>query len=190
MACDVDEVIFPFLSNFLEDYNHTNGKALTLEDFKTYDFDGPLGLSVPETVERIYDYLRTDHSHIEPLEEAEDALERLEKCFIPEIITARHPNFETATWGWLQEKLPNRFRAIKLVGYAPIMERPVTKVEICKEIGAVALIDDSYGHISQCPSEGIEGILFGSYPWNQVDQLPRGITRCDDWPKVAEHFNV
>lgn len=190
LACDVDGVLFPLLSHFLEDYNNSHGTNLTPADFKTYDFDGPLGLSVPETVDKIYAFLRADHSHIEPLEEAEYALERLETRFTPEIVTARHSDFETSTWQWLQEKLPNRFTAIKSVGYAPIMERPVTKVEICKQIGAVALIDDSLGHVRLCPPEGIDGVLFGDYSWNQSDELPRGVTRCEDWPKVVEHFNV
>ncbi len=190
MACDVDEVIFPLLDHFLEDFNATNGTDITTGHFKTYDFDGPLGLSVSETVEKIYDFLRADHSHIELLEGVEDATGRLSSNYELEIVTARHPDFEVSTWRYLQEKLPNRFRGIKLIGYAAIMEKPVTKAAVCLELGAVALIDDSVGHLNECVDVGVEGVLFGDYAWNQSEKLQPEITRCFNWPSVAEHFNV
>lgn len=190
LACDVDEVLFPLLDNFLEDYNQTNGTDIATRQFMTYDFDKPLGLSVPETVDVLYEYLHTDHSHIEPLEGVEDALGRLSKKFDLEIVTARHPQFEMATLRWLQEKIPMKFRSIKLIGYAAIMEKPVTKAEVCHELGAVALIDDSVEHVVTCAENGVEGVLFGDYYWNQTKELPPGVTRCESWQQVAEHFNV
>lgn len=190
LACDVDEVLFPLLDNFLEDYNQANSTDIAAHEFMTYDFDKPLGLSVPETIDTLYKYLHTDHSHIEPLEGVEDALGRLSRNFELEIVTARHPQFEIATLHWLQDKLPVKFRSIKLIGYAAIMEKPVTKAEICHEIGAVALIDDSVEHVTTCAENGVEGVLFGNYSWNQTDKLPQGVTRCESWQLVAEHFNV
>lgn len=190
LACDVDEVFFPLLGHFLEDYNATHGTNITPDQFKTYHFDGPLGLTVPQTVEKIYSFLRSDHSQIELLEGVEDAIERLEKRFDMHVVTARHPDFETATWQWLQQRLPDKFKGIKLIGYAPIIEKPTTKAHVCKGLGAVALIDDSIDHVLPCAEEGIEGILFGDYPWNQADILPAGVSRCPTWQDVPEHFNV
>lgn len=69
------------------------------------------------------------------------------------------------------------------------MEKPKTKAEICHALGASTLIDDSLVHVSQCVDAGIDGILFGDYPWNQSAQLPDGIKRCVDWSAVLEHFD-
>ena len=190
IACDVDEVFFPFLENFLNSYNDENGTDITPEAFNEYHFHGPLGLTVSETVDKVYDYLRKDLSHIQPLYGVENAIERLSAKYDLEIVTARHPEFEVQTWRWLQEKLPDKFRAIKLIGYAPMQEKPIKKADVCVEIGAFALIDDSVNHIAECAEIGIEGILFGDYPWNQVEQLPKNVTRCINWQEVAEHFNV
>ncbi|MGH7234327.1 MAG: hypothetical protein ACREF7_02680, partial [Candidatus Saccharimonadales bacterium] len=74
--------------------------------------------------------------------------------------------------------------------YAPMMEAPKSKAEVCQELGAIALIDDSLGHTKECAEVGIEGILFGDYYWNQVDVLPPGVTRCVDWQAVNQHFNI
>lgn len=191
IACDVDEVLFPFIENFLRHYNEENGTNFEPEEFEEYHFHNRLGLSVPKTVDRINEYTReSDHSTIELLDGAEDAIERLASVYELEIITARHPEFEVKTWTWLQEQLPEKFRAIKAIGYAGRQERAVTKAEVCTEIGAIALIDDSIDHIRECHSVGIPGVLFGDYSWNRNAELPEGAIRCADWPAVARHFGV
>lgn len=190
IAIDVDEVLLPFIQNFLLDYNQENGTNYQPHDFSSYHFHGPLGISVEESVEKVYSYLRQDHSHIEPLEGVEEALEWLSARFDLEIVTARHPEFEVNTLKWLQDKLPDRFRALKMIGYSPVMEKSVTKAEICMEINAIALIDDSLDHVTECAAIGVRGLLFGDYPWNQAEKLPYGVTRCRDWQEVVAHFNV
>ncbi len=70
------------------------------------------------------------------------------------------------------------------------MEMPVTKAEICQKIGAFALLDDSISHLVECAEVGVDGYLFGDYPWNQVEELPNGIVRCLDWQEVADNLNV
>ena len=82
------------------------------------------------------------------------------------------------------------FVSTTFIGFPEVMEKPLTKAEVCKEIGAVALIDDSLKHLLQCSEVGIEGILFGDYPWNQTDSLPENITRCTNWLEVLEHLNI
>ena len=190
LAVDVDEVFKPFLSNFLIDHNSRYGTDHRVEDFESYHFEGTLGLTVPETVGRVFDYLREDHSHIEPIEGAQEAIDRLQTRFDIEVITARDPQFEANTDIWLRSKLGDFFTGLNMVGYSPIMEKPVTKAEICVTLGAVAMIDDSLSHIKDCVEAGVEGVLFGDYVWNQADELPAGVTRCVNWPAVAEHFGV
>jgi uncharacterized HAD superfamily protein len=191
IAVDVDEVLFPFIDVFLEDYNLKYSLNLTKDQFHTYEFSGPLGLSVPETVDRIYSFQKTlGSSSVEPIETAREAIAQLASKFSLAVITARHSQFETLTTNWINEHFPNYFANISLVGFADIMEHPKTKAEVCIEFGASTLIDDSLYHLRQCAAVGIKGILFGDYPWNQTDELPEGIVRCSNWTNVLEHLEI
>ena len=42
----------------------------------------------------------------------------------------------------------------------------VSKPEMCRAIGAVALIDDSADYATQCAEAGVPTVLFGEYGWN------------------------
>ncbi len=64
-----------------------------------------------------------------------------------------------------------------------------TKTEILQSIGADFLIDDQLKHCISAADAGIGAVLFGAYPWNRVDTLPRGVTRCSDWSAVLEYFD-
>ncbi len=79
--------------------------------------------------------------------------------------------------------------SVSYIGYAAVMSNPRKKVEVCKDIEAIALIDDSIGHITECVEAGMQGILFGDYPWNQTEELSSGIVRCSNWPEVLEYFD-
>ncbi len=189
IAVDVDEVLFPFAEEFIRSHNPKHGTRLELEHFTSYDFDGPLGLSVRETIERVFDFIdETEHMCIIPIQDAKESVSKLSERFELVVVTARDPRFERVTKEWLEEHFPGCFNGIEMVGYAPIMEKPVTKAEVCAKIGAIALVDDSLPHLKQIAEHGLRGVLFGNYPWNQVDYLPAGVVRKDNWPRVLEYF--
>lgn len=72
-----------------------------------------------------------------------------------------------------------------------------SKAEMCREIGAIALVDDAPGYIADCLRNGGEqfrlGIVFGEYGWNKEDPEvvcaddPR-LQRCRDWKQVREEL--
>lgn len=189
IAVDVDEVLFPFVEEFVKHDNAIHGGQFTAAQFSTYAFENVLQTTMHDSMTRVYDFNRIDHSHIEPLEQARQALITLSEQFDLAIVTARHPQFEANTSSWLSRHLDGFFTSLSHIGYSPVMEKPVKKVDVCQELGAIALIDDSISHVSECAQEGLEGILFGNYPWNQADRLPSGVVRCLDWPAVLEHFD-
>lgn len=190
LAMDVDEVLFPLLEHFLMSHNVQQNTQFSFDDFKTYHFEDVLGLSVPETVDRVYAFSAADHSHIDPILSTQEGITRLKNRFDIEIVTARHEQFRPNTSKWLHDKIGQFFGDIHMIGYAPILEKPLTKAEICLLIGAVALVDDNPTHVFEMPEVGKEGILFGNYPWNRDVILPKGVTRCEDMIEVAEHFGV
>ena len=44
----------------------------------------------------------------------------------------------------------------------------VSKPEMCRAIGAVALVDDSADYAAQCAEAGVPTVLFGEYGWNRT----------------------
>jgi predicted amidohydrolase len=62
-----------------------------------------------------------------------------------------------------------------------------SKAEMCTEIGAICLVDDSQNYANQCAAAGISVLLFGRYPWNsdsvsEALALQTGrVTRVMNW---------
>lgn len=191
IAVDIDEVLFPFTEEFIRSYNSKHGTKIEISQFTSYDFDGILGLPVPEKVKIVFDFIyETKDMEILPTQGAINAIEKLSESFELVVVTARDPRFERLTTDWLEEHFPGHFRGIEMVGYAPIMDKPVTKAEVCSNLGAVALVDDSISHLSGIIEHGIDGILFGNYPWNQSEYLPPGVVRKDNWSSILDYLEI
>ncbi len=192
IATDIDEVLFPFVREFAVWHNQEYGTSIADGDFVTYEFEHVLGVTIPETIHRVHTFLRIEHGHlgVSPLEEAENAISLLGENFDLAAVTARHPEFETPTMNYLMRYFRGVITNLTLVGHPETMDIMRTKAEVCAELAAIALIDDSVKHVSDCAREGIQGILFGSYPWNQTDGLPAGVVRYENWDSVLEHFGV
>jgi uncharacterized HAD superfamily protein len=190
IAIDIDEVLFPFVENFVEHDNAIYGGNVSPAQFTSYAFEHVLNISLEESVERVYSFNGVDHRHITPIELSVHAIQKLSEKYDLAVITARHPKFESNTLAWLEHHLPEVFSAVHFIGYAAIMEKPRTKAEVCRELGASTLVDDSLEHVTLASAEGIESVLFGNYPWNQAGELPEGVTRCNDWQEVLEYFDA
>ncbi len=190
IAVDIDEVLLPFVREFLVWYNPRNGTTFAPEQFHTYRFEDITGRSVPDTMKDIYDFCAIPNLHIEPLDEAQAAIAELNKRFDLALLTARHPDYKSPTELWVEQHFRGMFKSLDMIGYELVMEKPRTKAEVCKELGAFMLIDDSLQNVTECARQGIEGVLFGNYPWNQAEELPEDVTRCEDWLAVLEHIDV
>lgn len=190
MATDIDEVLFPFVAEFSTWHNEQYGTDLSVNDFHTYEFEAVLKVPVPEAVHRIRVFLHQDHRHVEPLEEAQDAIARLGSVYKLVAITARHPEFEHTTRAYLLEHFRNHVTDLSLVGHRETVDVLRTKAEVCKDFEAIALIDDSVAHVTGCAEANIQGVLYGDYPWNSTDHLPESVVRCTNWKQVLELFNV
>lgn len=61
-----------------------------------------------------------------------------------------------------------------------------TKADMCKAVGAVALVDDNVSYCVQCADALEKVVLFGSYGWNaQPPALPRNVARATDWHEAV-----
>lgn len=188
VAVDIDEVLFPFVDEFAKHHNELYGTKLRQSDFTSYKFEEVLAGSFEDALAKVYAFNELEHLDIAPLVDLE-GLQEITDRYALVAVTARNPRFERQTNQWISQHFPNVFTDIKMIGYAPVMERPVTKVAVCLELGAIALIDDSVSHVSECAAEGVTGILFGDYPWNNTEILPPNVYRCTDWQQVRDCLN-
>lgn len=191
VACDFDEIFFPFMTNFLKDHNDRFGTDHSIEEILTYELEQDIGIDFSEAVDRVYAFNNLDCLHIDPLEDSVDAVHRLSGKYDLEIVTARHPMHAGNTKKWASMHYGDIFRGMAFIGHPGAVENYRTKAEVCREIGAIALIDDSLSHVSLAAESGVEGLLFGNYPWNQTENgLPSGVIRRQNWQEVLQHFGV
>lgn len=192
IATDIDEVLFPFVDEFSIWHNNEYGTSLDRDSFHSYEFSNVLQIDVPESVHRIHSFLSIEHAHLDvsPLEESQESLSKLSEIYNVVAITARHPQFEEPTWKYLTRYFKDSIGDLNLIGHAETMDIVRTKADVCKEVGAVALIDDSFDHVSVCATSGLQGILFGKYTWTTKEELPDEVFHYSNWSGVLGHFGV
>ncbi len=128
-------------------------KGIALGFMKTFEMDGYPG--------------------IQPVEGVRVALEELSRSFELHVVTARMKYLRGVTEDFLRSH--GLDSVIVEIHYSKNPFYPngaPTKADICRDIGARALIDDSPREIAGMVSNEQAGILFGDNPW-QV--MPRGI---------------
>jgi hypothetical protein len=84
-------------------------------------------------------------------------------------VTSRQNTLQEITKQWIDAHFPSVFEGVHFGNhYASDGSPSRSKAEICKELGAVALIDDSRHHAVSAAKAGVPlVILFGDYGWNK-----------------------
>eukprot|EP00913_Durusdinium_trenchii_P018489 g17371.t1 len=69
----------------------------------------------------------------------------------------------------------------------PALIRP-SKGELCRQLGAVALVDDQLQNVMDAASHGVRCVVLdlqGQYVWNHSTSLPNGAQRLYSWAETA-----
>lgn len=187
IVCDIDDVVFPFIDGMVTHYNSHYDAALTAEDYVSFDFTDVWGGTQEEANNIVEEFLNTDMLHLEPKAGVVEAFTKLKQDFDIVMVTARNGVFEENTTLWLRTHLSDLFSHAIFVGN-PHDGRPYrSKGEICKELGAVLIIDDHPGNVMSGVEAGTDGVLFGDKSWT-VDgaaQHPE-VKHCHNWEEVLE----
>jgi FMN phosphatase YigB (HAD superfamily) len=125
--------------------------------------------------------MEIDQSHVPAFEESRGILTRLSKKYEFVIVTARDPAWARATVVWVNTNYPDVFSAVYFAGH----KGGKSKGEICVEIGADWLIDDSIPHAHTALEQGVRVILFGDYGWQMKQEIHPDIIRCLNWHEVG-----
>ncbi len=189
IGIDVDDVLADFHTALMNYYNAKYNGSLKPEDFKTYQFNEVWGGTLEEAIKRVNDFHHSPFfKQIVPIQNSVDAVKLLSRQNTLFVITSRPEFTRKETARWLNEFFEDRFFGISYSSNHYSKAGGKDKSQICRDLGISILVDDSLDYIKQCSSEGIKGVLFGDYPWNQNGQLPLGVRRVNDWKEALEEL--
>lgn len=188
VAVDIDDVLFDFVSRFLQWHDRRYRTNLRFEDVV---FGVQLwevwGGTKEETVERIPSFFReVDLLNLEPIAGAVEVLRKLKGTYQLAVVSARDNTVAPLSRAWIDKYFTDVFDEVVLGIANPYAQsRPIAKSELCRRIGASIMIDDELLHAAGCAQAGIRALLFGDYPWNQAETLPPNVVRVANWDDVC-----
>lgn len=190
LAVDFDDVFAGFHQAFTSYHNDTYGTYIQYSDIISYNMAEIYGTDDETIISRVFDFYHNHHDLIEPIEDAIRHLWLLKDKYRLEVVTARCESTAPVTLGWKLKHTPKLFEGAHFAnGYGTkFPERKRSKLEICKEIGAVAFIDDAIGHVNSV-AEGLSiPVFLPNRPWNTSEKVVAGVTRFDDWDVVTRQL--
>lgn len=188
IAIDFDDVVMNWHGEFMAYSNQAYGSNLTYEQLTTYDdWEVLYGCDVATITERVkLFYQSPEHFAIKPIPGAVEAISRLSPTYSLQIVTSRPENVRPRVEEWLNRYLPEQFENLHFTnifaGEAGVIPRK--KSEVCRDIGAMALIDDAIKHVTDAAENGITALL-PDRPWNRKDN-PNGVIRLYSWNEIAD----
>jgi uncharacterized HAD superfamily protein len=190
IAVYIDEVLTPHFQYLMDWYNREYGTKLTLANNHPKTTEGWGTDKIEEAIKRVQRFFDTDEfKESKPFEEAIASVKQLSRSYEMVIITSRDTIIEHLTRGWLDRHFPELFKEAHFTAMFSLEGKNRSKAEVAKNLGVRYLIDDSLEHIEAASEAGINGLLFGDYPWNQTDKLPNGVVRVKNWKEVLEYFD-
>lgn len=182
LAVDLDEVLGQFVQSVCAWHNRLYKTSMHPSLFTSYHFSH----AVPEfgsedtTMRKIKEFLEGPASDtgapgpsaeflsILPVPGARAALEALSADFDLHVVTARSDSIAPATRAWLSANFGTLFSSVTFTNaYTNGVEtRKITKGSVCREMGAVCLIDDNCGYALEASEHIPVAVLFGAYSWN------------------------
>lgn len=137
--------------------------------------------------ERVARFLESpEFEEMPAIDGAAEALRRLSQHYELHVVTSRQFSIIEATHRWLNRHFPGVFTAVHFGNHFGSSGAKIPKSQLCKEIGAIALVDDSATYIEECSGSVPHRLLFGNYAWNT--ETPSGAIRCSTWADVESEL--
>ena len=188
LAVDFDDVIAGFHHAFTGFHNTHYGTNVAYEDVYCYDMALVYGTDQASINARIFEFHEHHHDTLEPIEGAIRNLRILKQKYFLALVTSRCESTAEKTVLWKQRHAGDVFDSAHFGnGFgSKFPERKRTKLEICRTIGAIRLIDDAISHVNLVASGGIPAFLLDR-PWNQEETVP-GVQRVFSWDEITAHL--
>ena len=196
IACDIDEVLFPYLSGYVKYYNRIHKTTIKVSDFHSYNFSQVHGGTPDDIADLIYAFHdQPEFEEIEPITGSLEAITKLQELGELHFVTARQEAIATKTRDWIKKHFGIDSNRIHIGNHWTRDSDPIkttrSKAEMCRSIGARILIDDAPAYALECARDGMKVFLFdldGEYNWNKPTPLHAGITRVHNWDETISHI--
>jgi hypothetical protein len=193
IALDYDDTCVPTRRDLLRHYDGLDGTDFHLDDTVGYSLVEVWKCSEDEAWERVFAHQAMDHSHVEPLPGSREILKILSPYYDFQIVTARPSYLEYNTLPYIKlffgEDISALHMAENLLNGE--FESVKSKLEVCRDIGAVVLIDDHPHHVQLASEEGLPCIVHGMHPWNHdIQAVPGLIFRAPTWSWVPLGLHI
>merc|ERR1719229_12027 len=196
VAVDLDEVLGKFVPRLIEWHNRVYKKPfLKLEMFKTYRFVDTWGGTNEESDRKVQEFQQSEEFLKMPtIPDAFSTLNELKDEFDFYVVTSRQANLEKVTEEWVNRHFPGIFEGVLLGNHwGPTASKAtsISKPEMCRRIGACAIIDDACKYVTQC-SESLPLVIQlnwrGENPWCLQQPIPKTVKIAYQWDHVKEYL--
>ncbi|MDL2363400.1 MAG: hypothetical protein QFB86_03410 [Patescibacteria group bacterium] len=192
IAVDIDDVLAASAEGFLEFSNKTYNTNLSIPEYSEH-WAQMWQIDHDAVTLRVNDFYDSDTiARYVHKAGSQEVLTKLAEQYTIIAITARQRRSQDITNNWIHARYPGVFGDVQYAGIydAPLVEEQMsmTKGSLFASNEVSYVIDDQLKHCLAAAELGIATILFGDYPWNQADELPKNIQRCADWQAVGDYF--
>jgi len=194
IAIDIDEVTAQFTDALRLWVNTATGADLQPHHYQTkHEFWSHFhSVWTENDILDLVDYDKFNHelsvnqSHVKVVAGAKEAIASLKQKYDVVFITSRPPAQHDATRTWLDEHIDPTI-PLYLANNPTVQSSPQSKGQLCVELDAQLLIDDSAENCQDALDNGADAIFFGNYGTNA--HAPESLRRCSNWQEVLEYID-
>ncbi len=185
VAVDFDDIVAGYNKAYHQWHNKHYGTTFTYDELVTFDMCALYGIDISTLGKRVDRFVEEHHDEILPIEGAKEGLQLLSSACDLQVVTSRCESLRGVTTGWIKTVGLEYFSHYHFTnGFNSIYpERKRKKVEVCAEIGAVALIDDADGNALEAAHSGLRVFMLAR-PWNG-SATHKLITRLQSWEEIV-----
>jgi uncharacterized HAD superfamily protein len=182
ISVDIDDVLVPHVEDLISWHNKEYGTKMDLVHYHSKNPKDWGSKTIEEAIKRVQRFFTTpDFLDAKPMEDAASALSSLSENYTLIVITSRDNIIEDVTNNWLSRHFPEIFKEAHFTARFNLEGKSGKKSAVALNAKAEYLIDDTLENALDAAEAGIKVLLFGDYPWNQLKELPGGVTRVKDW---------
>lgn len=188
LALDMDDVIADFNGPLQEWHNGIYGTDFARDDVRDYHMSH-WGCSKDEVTARIQEFYGSEiFKNVSPVEGSVEAIRELAEHRMQYVVTSRPGDTRSTTIDWIRRNVPSGLTEENVTYLGTFTEKnPKKKSQVCLELEAAYIVEDSLTHSIDCLGQGIHPILLTT-PWNEDLEEPKGIARVYSWKEAVEEI--
>jgi uncharacterized HAD superfamily protein len=186
LGIDFDDVVYDFNGGYIAWHNKKYGTTVTYENLSSHDMAKVWRVPIETVWQRVDEFHRElDEDSVPLMPGAQLALKLLKERYQLEIITARSLSIKEKTYACLRALDIEVFSAVHFTNeYDPHPDYETrSKLAICEEIGAVALIEDAPRNAAAVAPH--LPVYLPDRPWNRTEEIPN-VERVYSWEEILE----